>query len=532
MKFYDILEQFSFTQLVNTPTHIQGHILDALCVRDSFSWAISPKVIGGLSDHQAIIFSFIFPVRESCKFQCVPIRKIHKINISDFRMDILKSDLIRCPYKTASLLSHQYFNTLRSLLDKHAPIMKKNILRHAETGFMNCDILKAKQLKRKYERAWRRENSAWPSNRSRYRAAINHYNFLLEKSKCNHYSNIVAENQGNPKALWNCFKKILHRSSAAVLPDYTNKTDLANTFCKFFYDKILKIRSTLQSSKPSLVTRPNPTKNTLSSFTPVSEEEILKILKSSPSKSCDLDPIPTSLVKECADILITPITKIVNYSITEGSFPNCFKMAYVTPPQKKPSLDRNILKNYRPVSNLSFISKLIEKVVAKQLNEFISHEGLLNVNQSAYKSSHSTETALLKIQNEFFYDKILKIRSTLQSSKPSLVTRPNPTKNTLKIQNDIALSVDSGKAVALTLLDLSAAFDTIDHSLLYDCLHDWFGLDGTVLSWIKSYLSNRKQKIKIGDSFSEAVILPFGVPQGSVLGPLLFTLYTSPLSQV
>ena len=85
--------------------------------------------------------------------------------------------------------------------------------------------------------------------------------------------------------------------------------------------------------------------------------------------------------------------------------------------------------------------------------------------------------------------------------------------------------------MALTLLDLSAAF-TIDHSLLYDCLHDWFGLDGTVLSWIKSYLSNRKQKIKIGDSFSEAVILPFGVPQGSVLGPLLFTLYTSPLSQV
>ena len=149
-----------------------------------------------------------------------------------------------------------------------------------------------------------------------------------------------------------------------------------------------------------------------------------------------------------------------------------------------------------PVLNLSFISKLIEKAVAKQLNEFISHEGLLNVNQSAYKSSHSTETA------------------------------------SLKIQNDIAFSVDSGKAVALTLLDLSAEFDTIDHSLLYDCLHGWFGLDGTVLLWIKSYLSNRKPKIKIGDSFSQAVILPFGVPQGSILGPLLFTLYTSPLSQV
>ena len=94
LKFYDILEQFTFTQLVNTPTHIQGHILDALCVRDSFFWTICPKVIGGLSDHQAIMLSLIFPVRESCKFQCVFIRKIHKINILDFRTDILKSDLI------------------------------------------------------------------------------------------------------------------------------------------------------------------------------------------------------------------------------------------------------------------------------------------------------------------------------------------------------------------------------------------------------------------------------------------------------
>ena len=132
--------------------------------------------------------------------------------------------------------------------------------------------------------------------------------------------------------------------------------------------------------------------------------------------------------------------------------------------------------------------------MANQLNEFISHESLLNVNQSAYKSSHSTETALLKIQNDITFS---------------------------------GLAVDSGKAVALTLLDLLAVFDTIDHSLLYDCLHDWFGLDGIVLLWIKSYLSNRKQKIKIGDRFSEAVILPLGV-----LGPLLFNLYTSPFSQV
>ena len=166
-------------------------------------------------------------------------------------------------------------------------------------------------------------------------------------------------------------------------------------------------------------------------------------------------------------------------------------MAYVTPLQQKPSLDRNILKSYRPVSDLSFISKLVEKVVAKQLNEFISHEGLLNVNQSVYMST--TETALLKIQN------------------------------------DIALSVDSGKAVALTLLDLSVAFDTIDHSLLYDCLHDWFSLHGIFCCGSNHTFQTVNKKIKIGASFSEAVILPFGVPQDPywVLSFSLFTLVPS-----
>ena len=133
--------------------------------------------------------------------------------------------------------------------------------------------------------------------------------------------------------------------------------------------------------------------------------------------------------------------------------------------------------------------------MTKQLNRYIDSEGFSNVNQLSYKRLHSTETALLKIQN------------------------------------DIAASMDSGKAVALTLLDLSAAFDTIDDDVLFNCLRDWFGVDGTVLRWIKSYLSHQKQKVKLGN-FSDAFSLPYGVPQGSVLGPLLLTLYTTPLSYI
>ena len=129
-------------------------------------------------------------------------------------------------------------------------------------------------------------------------------------------------------------------------------------------------------------------------------------------------------------ILIKPITLLVNFSLQEGYFPSEFKKAIITPLIKKPKLPKNEFKNYRPVSGLNFISKIIEKVVAKQLKDHLSKNNLVNKNQSAYKSGHSTETALLNIKN------------------------------------DIHTSLSYGKPVALVLLDLSAAFDTIDHGLL------------------------------------------------------------------
>ena len=134
--------------------------------------------------------------------------------------------------------------------------------------------------------------------------------------------------------------------------------------------------------------------------------------------------------------------------------------------------------------------------MARPINEHIAHEGISNENQSAYTVFHLTETALIKIQN------------------------------------DIATSIDKGAAVGLVLLDLSAVFDTIAHSILFNCLQHWYGIHGVVLKWVQSYLNSRKQWIKIDGHLSDAFQLPYGVPQGSVLGPLLFTLYTTPLSLV
>ena len=153
-------------------------------------------------------------------------------------------------------------------------------------------------------------------------------------------------------------------------------------------------------------------------------------------------------------------------------------------------LDWKIFKNYRSVSNFSFISKLTERTVCVQVVNHLKENDLYEIFQSAYRQLHSTETALLRVQN------------------------------------DIIHAVDSEVGAILTLLDLSAAFDTIDHQKLLDLLNHSFGISGDTLRWFKSYLQERIQMVQIGSSTSEPVTLKYGIPQGSVLGPILFTRYT------
>ena len=206
--------------------------------------------------------------------------------------------------------------------------------------------------------------------------------------------------------------------------------------------------------------------------------------------------MPTKLLKSCLDILLAPITNIVNLSLESGSFPDVLKVSHNTPLLKKPSLSKDDLKNYRAVSHLNFISKIIEKIISNLVLSHLDKNNLSNPNQSAYKPLHSTETALLKIHN------------------------------------DICMNMYTGKTTALVLLNLSAAVDTLDHSSIIELLSGWYGISGTALYWVRSYLSNRVQMVKLLDKLGEPFKTDYGVPQGSVLGPLLFTLYTTPLSSV
>jgi hypothetical protein len=183
-------------------------------------------------------------------------------------------------------------------------------------------------------------------------------------------------------------------------------------------------------------------------------------------------------------------------SLSSGVFPDEMKLALVTPLLKKASLSPENLDNYRPVSNLSFLSKLVERVVVRQLCFHLESSGLYVPVQSAYRPNHSTETALLKILN------------------------------------DLLLVADRGDAAILALLDQSAAFDTIDHEILLDRVNLRFGISDLALSWLRSYLTNRSQSMSVAGTTSSPVSFKWGVPQGSVLGPTLFILYSSPIHEI
>ena len=214
-----------------------------------------------------------------------------------------------------------------------------------------------------------------------------------------------------------------------------------------------------------------------------------------PNKQCKLDPIPFWLVKDCIDQFLPLITEIINTSLKLGEMPEVLKHAQIKPLLKKLNLEL-LYKNYRPVSNLQFLGKAIESAVITQYLEHLSKQKLQDNKQSAYKKFHSTETLLMKVHN------------------------------------DIMSSMSEGEIVILILLDLSAAFDTIDHDILLKRLENTYGIEGTALRWFKSYISNRTQSVIINNIESDRKELKFGVPQGSKLGPILFNSYIAPLSKI
>ncbi len=262
----------------------------------------------------------------------------------------------------------------------------------------------------------------------------------------------------------------------------------------FFTNKTKTISSQFS---PPLTQDPQPTRSTaqtpIFSFCPLTEAEVSKLLLSSHPTTCPLDPIPSHLLQAISPALLPELTHIINTSLLTGIFPTAFKQARVTPLLKKPTLNTSLLENYRPVSLLPFIAKTLERVVFNQVSLFLSQNNKLDAKQSGFRSGHSTA--------------LLSVTEALRIAKAN------------------------SKSSVLILLDLSAAFDTVNHQILLSTLSS-LDITGIPLRWFESYLTGRSFRVAWGGEVSKAHKLVTGVPQGSVLGPLLFSTYTKSLAPI
>ena len=311
---------------------IHGHSLDVMILSKGFDiLSVSPS--DAISDHFSVIADLKIPTDHSHTApQTITYRKLKSINMEAFKADIKISDLIKNP--ASNELAQQYDSVLSTLIDFHAPLATKKISPKPPNPWMTPAILASKRHRRYLERVWCRYPTAL--NRSKLSKQIHLCNRQMSKANSAHYSKIIAEHSGDHRSLWQAFNKILHCCPKMYLPDHSSIAALANTFSSFFINKISITRSSFPSGSCSNVLTPPNTREVPHNLSHVTDAEVRRLDLSAPCKSCDLDPLPTSLVKDCIDILVMPIVSIVNLSLSEGCFPSHFKSALVSPLLKKP----------------------------------------------------------------------------------------------------------------------------------------------------------------------------------------------------
>ena len=364
--FLNIIDSFDLKQHVNFPTHESGHTLDLLISRSSSSLInnIYPS-FPALSDHDAVLATLSVSVKDRPARMTKTIRPIRSIDPVSFSNDILSSDLYKATPATLSEYLHVFISTLTSLLNKHAPSRTITCSASPSKPFITPEIRAAKAKRSKLESIYRKNKT--PINLANFKSQAKIVSCLISSARRKYFHSLVTNSAGKPRQLWTTLNKLLNRSTDPKLPFSFPITSLPSAFLHFFSDKISKLRATLQSNQSSPHIPPPVPPPVLTAFVLATEEEIRKIILSASDATCLLDVLPTRLLKSCNGALLPPITTLLNLCLTESTFPTCFKNALVTPLLKKSTLPQDDLFSYRPISNLSFLSKILERLIFNRL---------------------------------------------------------------------------------------------------------------------------------------------------------------------
>ena len=480
---------------INKPTRVKSNsatIIDHIWTNNCFKNIKNGIVYSNISDHFPVFSFFSSTKVKDDESLTIKYRNFSDENINNFKrsMESVSWDLcfasndpniIYCNFMAIFLACYnRYFPQIVKV------IKAKQISKPYITADINAMIKEKNKLQKKFATRPIKYGES-------FRRARNMVTQTIRNAQSNYYKNKLRQYSGNCRKTWDVLNSILKRQKACKLSDkflvnnkmITNPTDIANKFNSFF----INIGKTLANQIDNTNTdfRSYLSNRSAEPFTasPITHTELLDIIKQLNDSSPGNDDVSIKIIKHVSPAISRVLLHLCQSSFSTGIFPDKLKIAKVTPIYK--SDDRDLLNNHRPISVLPAISKIIEKLMYNRLYNFVN-TSILSSAQYGFRRGRSTELALTSFTN------------------------------------DILRAFDDKQYTLSTFLDLSKAFDTVDHRILLAKL-EHYGIRGVELRWFKSYLNKRTQYVYYKEFRSELEYIIYGVPQGSILGPLLFLLY-------
>ena len=497
----------TFYPLISKPTRITNSsatLIDNIFVNNLDECHKCGILFTDLSDHLPV-FQITSSIKKVNDTHCeIKHRVMNKKTIHRLRQDLEIEDWSDIYDKTDPQEAYNnFYNKLFKLYEINIPLKKsknKNNAANPKIPWVTKGILKSRKTKNKlYKKFIKNPNE---KNESIYKTYRNKFNKIKNAAKKYYYSKEFNEHKGNLRYSWKLIKEVINKNKVKMeLPDnfkqnetlISDPVEISNKFNEYFINVGPKLADRIQNNNVNFATFLGERSVNSIFLDAVTEKEVeTEISNLNSNKSCGHDEIPPKLVKEISKQIVKPLTHIYNQSLLTGVVPNELRIALVTPVLKANSKDE--FSNYRPISVLPCFSKFLEKIMYKRVVKYLDKHNMLFQSQYGFRKKHSTNLATIE-----------------------LVTK-------------ILQAIDNSEYTIGVFLDLAKAFDTVNHEILLKKL-EHYGIRGIALEWFQNYLTNRKQMVKYKSEKSDSLTIKCGVPQGSVLGPLLFLVYMNDISR-